>query len=281
MLTATIDWIAGTFKEWNNEAENFVRTYASFAPVQAGKPRNGYRVCESDNCGSDILWNPNNQSMGVHVVFSGTALRNIFERQDIQPLALLRACVDAGLRVSRLDLAKDCTETAFDGQAIYNALEQGAGNGTTRTVGRIVSNGGGDTIYVGSRQSERFIRVYNKAAQTGDTTSAWWRMEVETKGDVARVVAQSLSETNSISRVFDGICLRMVGKPEMVGLAPMFAVVDAPFGLPKVTKTTDRETWIAEQVTGAIAKHYIDNPNSAAIANLRATLDLIDRQRKK
>lgn len=280
MLTVTIDWIAATFKEYTNEAEQFIVAYASFGTPQASKPRNGYNTALRDDCGSELLWNTGNRGMGYHVVFSGSALRNLFEQKAIQPLTLLRALYDAGGRVSRLDLAKDCTGEKIDGAAVYKSLEQGRGGGNTRTFGRIVSNGGGDTIYIGSRQSERFIRVYNKAAQTGDTTIDWWRMEIETKGDVARLVALSLYQGAGFVQLFDGIINKMVGELDSVGLEPFVSRGLVEFGLPKVNKVTDREKWIAEQVIQAIAQHYIDNPNSEAIAALKQMLEKIDKQRK-
>lgn len=280
MLTVTIDWLAGTFKEFTNEAESFLRTYADFGNTQAGKPRNGYNQCEVASNGVEFLWSTNHSGMGYHAVFSGTALRNLFELSGVKPLTLLHAAIDAGLRVSRLDLAKDCTGEAFDGETIYKSLEQGLGGGASRTVSRIVSNNNGETIYLGSRQSERFIRIYNKAAQTGSTDEQWWRMEIETKGDVSRLVAQSLVESVSLGRVFDSIAGRMFGSADAVGLQSFFDGKEAPFGLPKIIKQTDREKWIAEQVIAAVAQHFVEHPDSAAIRSLRATLDLLDKRAK-
>jgi len=281
MLTVTIDWLAGTFKEWTNETENFLRTYADFGNTQAGKPRNGYNQCEVASSGVELFWSTNHQGMGYHAVFSGTALRNLFELSGVKPLTLLHAAIDAGMRVSRLDLAKDCTGETFDGEAIYKSLEQGLGGGASRTVSRIVSNNNGETIYLGSRQSERFIRIYNKAAQTGNDTELWWRLEIETKGDVARLVASSLLETGSIGRVLDGTFLKMVGTPNKCGLTGFVSTGEVPFGLPKITKQTDREKWISEQVIGAVAQHFIEHPDSVAVRTLIATLDLIDKDNRK
>lgn len=281
MLTITIDWLAGTFKEWTDVTESFIRTYASFHPLQAGKPRLGYSIVERDSNGAEFLWNSNDNRMGYHAVFSGTALRNLFELHRISPLTLLHAAIDAGLRVSRLDLAKDATGKEIDGEAVYKSLEQGIGGGNTRTFGRIVSNDHGDTIYIGSRQSERFIRVYNKAAQTGDFTIPWWRMEIETKGDVARLVSDGIRQTGNLSSVYDAISKRMVGNVDAVGLQDFFSTTETPFGLPKIEKKSDREKWIAEQVVASVAKHYIDNPNSEAVKSLIATLLGIDKQRKE
>lgn len=281
MLTITIDWLAGTFRSWTNEAEAFINQFASADPVETMDPRNGYSIAQRDHNGVQLLWNSNDSRMGYHVVFSGSTLRDIFENTGLQSLALLRASVDAGLRISRLDLAKDCTGEAVDGQAIYQSLKQVSHGGTTRNFSRIENAQGGQTIYMGSRQSERFVRLYDKAQQTGDSTKLWWRLEIETKGDVSRIVADALAAGTDASQVFDSTIAKMVGPIASGPLKQFHSGGMVSWGLPKVEKQTDREKWIAEQVIGAVAKHYIDNPGSDAIRNLINILKLIDDQRRE
>lgn len=281
MLSITIDWLSVNFKEWTNEAKRFVRTYASSDPVQNTTPRFGYSVATVDNNGVVVQWNTDRSDMGYHVIFSGSTLRHIFSRAGVQPEALLHATINAGGNISRLDLAKDATGKAIDLQAIYQSLEQGNNRGTARTYGRITSNGGGDTIYVGSRQSEKFIRIYDKAAQTGSKHEAWYRFEVETKGMVARALAVSLDYSGNWAGCFDTIVKAMVDMPKSTDYEAFFQQGVVPIGLPKLEKQTDREKWVRDQVIPAVAKHYIDNPYSEAVARLIATLQLIDRQRKE
>lgn len=280
MLSITIDWLALNFKEWTIEAENFMRTYARVSDTQATTPRFGYSQATMDSHGTVIMWNTDRDDMGHHVIFSGSALRNIFINSTVQPQALLRACVDAGGNISRLDLAKDCTETQIDFEAIYQSLEQGHNRGTARTYGRITGNDGGYTIYIGSRQSERFIRLYNKSAQLGITDDYWARLECECKGKVACAVALSLCKTTDWQAVFDGVVLGAVSLPLQASWQSFFTLGLLPIGLPKMEKITDREKWIETQVTPAVTKHYIDNPQSQAVLRLIEALNLIDRQRK-
>jgi len=225
------------------------------------------------------MWNDDRDDMGHHFIFSGSALRNLFTNTPIQPLTLLRACIDAGGNISRLDLAKDLTEEAFDYEAVYQSLKQGNGGGNTRNFSKVESGENGYTIYMGSRQSERFARLYNMAAQGSLPNALWARFEVETKGVAARAVATSLVHSRDWSGTFDGVVLGMVGNAKKAQLEQFFTSGTVPVGLPKIEKQTDRERWIEGQVIPAVARHYIDNPNSEAIARLIATLNLIDRQR--
>jgi len=50
----------------------------------------------------------------------------------------------------------------------------------------------GDTLYVGSRESGTFIRIYDKSDEYGLTLGHVWRFEVEFKQDKAKVVAELL-----------------------------------------------------------------------------------------
>ena len=287
MLSITIDWLAVTFKnyydeqgELRNGTHDFIGTYASFSPMQTATPRFGYSDATMDNNGTIVQWNPDRSEMGHHVILAGSALRNIFSNTTIQPRTLLRACIDAGGSISRLDLAKDATDEEIDLQAIYKSLEQGHNRGLTRKHAIIASNDGGLTIYVGSRQSERFIRIYNKAAESKLSDQLWFRFELETKGVVARSLGTRLASDMDWQQSFDALAKGMVNLPNSLDFQKFFTMGVVPIGLPKLERRTDREVWIETQVIGAVARHYIDNPNSEAVTRLIETLNLIDRQRK-
>jgi len=280
LLTITIDWLAVNFKRWNDETEHFIRTYASADPVSATSARFGYSIATVDNNGVVSQWNPDRAEMGYHVIFAGSALRNIFSRTSVQPQELLRASLDAGGAVSRLDLAKDCTGEEINLSAIYQSLEQGLNIGMSRKFAHIESDNKGETIYVGSRQSERFIRIYNKAAESNLPGELWYRFELETKGMVSRALAERLVSGIDWSSQFDGLAKQMVNFRSPGDFAKFFTMGSVPIGLPKIERQSDREAWIASQIIPAVAKHYIENPNSEAVSRLIATLNLIDRQRK-
>jgi len=276
MLTLTIDWLALNFKEHTHEAERFMSTYARVNGTQDTAPRFGYSHASMDSNGAVIMWNLDRDDMGHHVIFSGSALRNLLQSQEIHPQALLRACVDAGGRISRLDLAKDLTGQAVDLQAIYQQIEQRRTTGSARTYGRITSNGGGETIYIGSRASERFIRIYNKSAEQELASGDWYRMEIETKGMVARALALALVDTDLWHAVFDNVVRNMVWMEKPASWRLFFDNDNIKIGLPKIEKQTDREKWIAEQVLPAVARYFVENRASAAVRQLMATLRYID-----
>ncbi len=277
MLSITIDWLSFNFKEWTNEAENFMRDYARFSPTQNTAPRFGYSDATMDGNGVVIMWNSDRADMGHHVIFSGSALRNLFMHSEIQQQSLLHAVLDASGSVSRLDLACDLQGQTIDLSRLYKSLEQGLNSGTARTFGQIKSAGGGETIYVGSRQSERFIRIYNKAAQQGMVNLEWFRFELETKGMVARALASELVKGANWQAVFVGVCSGMVSIPGSAELEPFYTDVSVQIGLPKIEKQTDRELWIDTQVISAVIKHAVEHPDSAAVERLFKALKFVLR----
>jgi Replication initiation factor len=280
MLTITLDWLAMTFKEWTRETQTFIYGYASSPTVVPSTARNGYTAATTDQNGVQVMWNSDRGEMGHHVIFAGSALRNIFERHGISSEAILRAATHAGGSITRLDLAKDYQGGEINLARVWEALNNHASSGTARSFGKIESNNGGFTIYVGSRQSEKFVRIYDKAAESKLSGELWFRFEIETKGMVARAVAVSLRHSDNWGAVFDSIVFGMVGKPEELYLENFFSDRNIPIGLPKIERHSDTEAWIETQVIPAVAKHFIGNPHSEAIKRLRETLDLIDKQHR-
>lgn len=109
-------------------------------------------------------------------------LKNFLEHQADQP------------RLTRVDLAHD----DFSGES-YSVDKASADydEGLFSAGGRPPNielrgnwrnpNGKGRTVYVGSRENGKFLRVYEKGRQLGDASSNWTRIEVEVK-NVDRVI---------------------------------------------------------------------------------------------
>ena len=65
----------------------------------------------------------------------------------------------------------------------------------------------GLTVYVGSRKSDLYIRIYDKAAERGyrDGECHWIRVEIQMRNDRASMAARSVSTDPNIGNVFAGI----------------------------------------------------------------------------
>jgi len=272
MLTVTIDWLAGTIKEPTRDTNEFILWLGVDDASPQEHATNGYTVAARSKEGCIVSRNPDRPDMGTHIVLSGSALRNIQTRAGAGTQEILRRMYNAGVNFSRLDLAKDLVHAAFNYGKIWSEIQQKRTVGTARTFNRIEGHETGTTIYVGSRQSERFMRLYDKAAQTGETGTSWARLEVELKGMVARAAATELLKTDDWSGVFDGVARAMIDLPKSADWQQFFPPDGATIGLPKIERQTDREKWIATQVYPALMKHAGECPGSVALRDLYLAL---------
>jgi DNA relaxase NicK len=107
------------------------------------------------------------------------------------------------MHVSRLDLQVTVWNPQ-DGGATGVLAEQNArdfkkrgGKGNNRQIRHIADDEDGYTLYIGSRSSASFMRLYNKGAEAKDAYyTGSWRYEVETHNVVATAAAIELAMGN-------------------------------------------------------------------------------------
>lgn len=280
MNSVTIDWIALTIKELKSEPETTLLLIARDTETYPTDSNNGYDTAVRTKGGMVAMWHSTRSEMGFHIVVSGGALRNLLERSGLSQGQVLRQLSDLDGRFTRIDLAKDVRGVSIDLDGVYEAISSGKTKGTARSFSQMHSPNGGNTIYVGSRQSERFVRIYDKAAQTGLIGEQWKRFEIECKGMVARAMANVLLDTDNWGRVFDDFAQSMLSLPRCADYMAFFDGTKSEIGFPKIEKRSDREAWILKQVLPAVMEHYAEFPDSDAVQTLRRMIDLIDRQNK-
>jgi hypothetical protein len=110
-----------------------------------------------------------------------------------------------GNNVTRLDLAvtlhdeipsRDWTEIALS-----QVMKDGRVEGGSLTTHRINGTPTGRTLYIGSRSSDRYIRIYDKTAESPETYAPTaWRWEIEYKRPRSGVVASRLVKDGLSSR---------------------------------------------------------------------------------
>lgn len=85
-------------------------------------------------------------------------------------------------KITRIDLAVDDLEGVHDLNEARRFYYLGFFNcnGRNPNISQYINSGDrGDTVYIGSRDSGKMIRVYEKGKQLGDKESRWCRWEVE------------------------------------------------------------------------------------------------------
>lgn len=101
-----------------------------------------------------------------------------------------KAFTSGGFNCTRLDVALDVeyvhiNENIADMcRSQFEVWQNGRKQRMNATF--VVNLNGGKTFYIGSRESDRFCRIYDKGAQRGGLPGKLWRFEVEYKGSVAK-----------------------------------------------------------------------------------------------
>lgn len=269
MISLTIDWLSFTIKDETNAHGYYL---ANCCPDKETPVTPKFGYTNGFTCPPGILRFTNlaRPDMGTHYVYSGSTLAALYQA-EVTPFAVLREALRWNARITRLDLAKDAIDERCDLESIWQNIQAGHYTGSAQAHSRVQSDNGGYTIYIGSRSSEKFIRLYDKGAETHSVQN-WKRLELELKGDVAKNIAKALNQADvHVGGVFDTILAGMCSIACQSW--QLFRSGDIPIGIPKFEKQTDRETWVSTQVHPAVVALLTSNPDSKAVYNLYKALD--------
>jgi len=159
---------------------------------------------------------------------------------------LIGSLLQDGWNFSRLDMALDVFESGWSIGHAYSAYQLYNQGNKQRKVTFIESRNG-DTLYLGSRTSAKFYRVYNKGAEQR-VDHDWIRIEAEYKQEAAIVAANALRET---PLAWFGDVYRVFGQPEQGTMAHIWMEMGQPSeSFPTTVPPTrdGRERWISGTV---------------------------------
>lgn len=229
-----IDYFAYTFAGMDTSSPNFYDIYLAhydlFLPRKISNYifthdlecvicscGNGYRRRISyPNIGISIMFQGVTPEHGCHVVLSGTILSladmrredyQEFSDQMVERLLMLKSLlyndIDLWFRVSRCDIAYDFDIPFHRFLAKFN---EGCFLTSIRSSKTILDNKHRGTIYLGSRKSAVYIRIYDKNLEQSEKSSSlfgfvpsdlpenWTRLEFEFKNDFkAKIAEQAFS----------------------------------------------------------------------------------------
>lgn len=154
----------------------------------AGKNQRFYRWILEYETGLQVAVSEDLDRQGIRVTLSGLYLQG----RNYQKIA--RDVIDSGLKVTRVDIAIDLHDFEFTVLDVAKERQSEKYVGRKRTV-TVIDGANGATLYVGSRQSEKMVRVYDKAKERG-IEGRWIRCEVEYKGGTAKNALLGVLERN-------------------------------------------------------------------------------------
>lgn len=202
----------------------------------------------------------------VHITMSGSfaiekqgflvvATGRSFSDNEETVLWLEQAIADRW-KPTRIDLALDVFDSGISVEDVMLSYEFVHSLNRQKKT-QFIRSGNGNTFYVGSRHSEKMLRVYDKAGEQ-HIEADWVRYEMELKGEAAvQVVPHILAQFRRTAMLIVG----MLSIPESnVGtLLENFAQGEA-IKLTNAPSTKEgREKWLMETVASALAKLKLDD----------------------
>lgn len=175
-----------------------------------------------------ILWSWKQPWMGVMTMFYGQGKKlyeTLAKMNDIEVdwhKLIEKVCLKYHGHVSRIDVAVDLINYGFSvnsiAQKLTNDEYQFINGKTKRLIGlekikTIGDSGEIDTIYVNSRKSDAFLRIYNKQKQglsgkssgyyaMAKNTKDWVRIEAEFKHKEAHKIGNNIAELNDVQKLY-------------------------------------------------------------------------------
>lgn len=266
--TACIDWLSFTATRKGDKFFPMLPPWENSEESKQETPRFGYRAAAKYPSGMVVMYDGSTATMGWHYIYSGTAIKTLDFQFEDGGNTILNWHIKQGHRCTRIDLAVDVRgDDNFPYRlAAKSEAHQWTGTAHSSTTVR-GSDGRGITIYVGSRTSERFVRIYDKAAQLGMNT-AWTRIEAEIKGDSARAVANAVMmfEPNGISSVGQSVICRVCEFEDRTW-KEVFDGAKMPIGTPKIEEK-NTEAWLLGQVASALARFERNYPERKILERL-------------
>jgi len=257
----TYDWISATLPTAQSGQILKVLPLGELLENVKSPPKFGYNRCLRYETGAVIMWHDIREEMGVHVILSGSTLRALAVNGSdvVTVLAALRAL---GARVSRIDLAVDVRGSTLTLTDLCKPNRQPyKGKGRTPKYTAVGDVEDGWTIYIGSRSSDKFLRIYDKQKESGEDGDGWVRIEIECKGMVAHWLGDTLPHMTPIQAydLASSLIKTMVDFNTPVWQSALSAT-QVSLAIPKKTER-DTLAWLVNSCAPALARVIAEKPN--------------------
>lgn len=257
-INFTIDWLACTCKT-RDDYRWADYPYPVFGLSITEKAVHGYNMAVTNTYLTRVQWHTTRKEMGVYCQYSGLCL-NVHVNNGIEKEHILKHHVERDNKFTRLDVALDVLDSNLNIRSLAAQLKRGTAKTRFKTW-NLLDGSTGQTLYMGSRQSELFLRIYDKGMEQKDGSN-WKRIELEMKGTRAQQFAKATARrTNNETAE----ATRAAIKHLVDFNGPTWATIvgDIAIGLAKAKEgQTDTVAWLLGSVAPAMGKHiakYGDN----------------------
>lgn len=278
-FTKNVDWLSLTF----SHDFAFKRLFAFDEFVNVGRGLHGYSAKFQGLNTGIIVQNGSRDDMGTHVLMSGATLQSMRDQLEMTDRQICARMIDYGGRTSRIDLALTIIDGTTTPRSVHDGLVSGSIKAKARKhtlVNGANENVSGDTLYIGSRQSEKFFRCYDKKAELGLADgAAMVRLEMELKALHARAACHTVA-MGGASAAVNTIIGDFLDLPHGE-IADALTGEHLPFRSPHRPKS-NTEKWLLGQVAKALARESMTNPDIVdnllqEFTKYRAKLEYLNR----
>jgi phage replication initiation protein len=188
-----VDWLSVTVPGDSLKVKDPILSYFGTSETLDGGGM-GYD-CSAKVCGTGrVFWASVRQDMGVHVRLPASALKAL----PRDALSVLGDFLAMQGKATRLDLAADDFNGLLNMDVMREKIlkKEFVCRARSGSEVRSLFGGAGHTLYFGSRESDTFLRIYDKAAEQADLgvdvscCPLWIRTEMELKNNRADAAAQ-------------------------------------------------------------------------------------------
>lgn len=265
-ITKHVDWISATFPEGTEPEHVFPKLEFKYT----GKGIHGYQTrIVNGETGAQFFMDGSGESMGTHMQLSGDALSELRKLHNIDDENIVNHISGCNGKIGRIDLAINIHDGQITPKTFFDAVRKTEVKTTARKSSYIWGIDDGIeamTAYLGHRQSDRFLRCYDKNAQRKIVdVEAWIRFELELKRVWANGVQKAMSEhsrdavINSQFNDFMGWGNREFNRAVSGASAPIDEIG---------RQQTNTEKWLMKQVIPALAK--VCHTNTGFLASFMA-----------
>lgn len=192
--TGHLDWLSVTFP--HDFDERILEVYVGkFKTIGSGS--HGYARRAQTNLGA-ILLADGETRQGKSLTLSADVLGELRALLDTDAPILDLLAAHAG-HASRVDLALNLLETTATPALLWADYSRGLVRTKARgNTAMSTAEGGIHAFYIGSRKSDKFLRVYDKALEQKLTGTSWTRLELECRKLVARSYVDAMCKQKTL-----------------------------------------------------------------------------------
>jgi hypothetical protein len=200
--------------------------------------------------------------MGTHVQYSALSL-NQYQNNGTDKQAIAKWHVDTGDKATRVDLALDVRNSELNIIKLYMSLRTKTAK-TKLSTYNVIDGPNGTTLYLGARQSDLMLRIYDKAKEQ-NTDENWKRIELEAKHDRAEEIAKRIANGSHAENaaLAKGVIKNMVQFSNKVWTEIMG---DISIAIAKSDENaTDTVAWLLGTVAPAMGKFIKKNGDNGLL----------------